>query len=309
MGAKARRERPLGRDKGRYDRLKKAGICTDCGQAPAREGMTRCAACSLRAIGSSRGRVRRRDKEADKRRYNSRKDAGVCVSCGEVPAREGKSQCAKCAKDHIPSVVLSRANLLATPDGPSIYRATLDRDREARRILRDQALECLGGKCDCCGMPDWRVFQIHHVHGGGSKECKHLTRVKFYRRVIASPCDYRVLCATCHREETMARRPASQSCQARRKQALRDAAINAIGGYECRECGYAGPAIEIDHLNSNGAEERRALHQDQIYKRAIEHPEEYQPLCPNCNWIKRHTENACGLIRIGGRQTKHLIAA
>jgi hypothetical protein len=77
------------------------------------------------------------------------------------------------------------------------------RDREygyTRRVRNRLAvLEALGGKCVRCGIDDWRVLQIDHINGGGSKERKQVTSIdRYYKDMLLSPEKYQVLCANCH---------------------------------------------------------------------------------------------------------------
>ena len=69
------------------------------------------------------------------------------------------------------------------------------RGRNRRRKSRQMAIDFLGGKCNVCGWSDVRALQIDHVNGGGSKEHKLLGEVKVYRRVLAYPNEYQLLCA------------------------------------------------------------------------------------------------------------------
>lgn len=65
-------------------------------------------------------------------------------------------------------------------------------------------------------------------------------------------------------------------------------------GSTCRRCGFTDArALQIDHVRSNGSEERRALTPTAIYKRVLVVPDDYQLLCANCNYIKRSVENEC----------------
>ena len=65
-------------------------------------------------------------------------------------------------------------------------------------------------------------------------------------------------------------------------------------GTSCVLCGFEdNRALQIDHINNNGAEERKALGGQkfsgyQFYKHLIDNnlPEGYQTLCANCNMIK-----------------------
>jgi hypothetical protein len=64
---------------------------------------------------------------------------------------------------------------------------------------RLEVLNALGGKCVRCGIDDWRVLQIDHINGGGSKERKQVTSIdRYYKDMLHSPEKYQVLCANCH---------------------------------------------------------------------------------------------------------------
>lgn len=66
-------------------------------------------------------------------------------------------------------------------------------------------------------------------------------------------------------------------------------------GKACIFCGYEDiRALQIDHINNNGAEERKALGGQNVsgwrfYKHLVANglPDGYQTLCANCNMIKQ----------------------
>lgn len=68
---------------------------------------------------------------------------------------------------------------------------------------------------------------------------------------------------------------------------LRERAITTLGA-KCVECGYDTDirALQIDHKNGGGGEERRRLSMRDIYRRVLDYPMDYQVLCANCNMIK-----------------------
>lgn len=73
---------------------------------------------------------------------------------------------------------------------------------------------------------------------------------------------------------------------------LRKRVIDGYGGM-CAECGYLDHrAMHIDHVNNDGAEERRrrGVVGIQLLRKIIAHdfPADYQLLCANCNTIKAH---------------------
>lgn len=58
----------------------------------------------------------------------------------------------------------------------------------------------------------------------------------------------------------------------------------------CVKCGFDDyRALQIDHINGNGAKHRRELGTNYLYTwlRKNGYPEGFQVLCANCNWIKR----------------------
>jgi 5-methylcytosine-specific restriction endonuclease McrA len=76
-----------------------------------------------------------------------------------------------------------------------------------------------------------------------------------------------------------------------RERKLRQEVLERFGA-KCAICGYDGDirALEIDHINNNGNIERKKMRHSEILKRALEHSEEYQLLCANCNRIKEYGE-------------------
>ena len=67
--------------------------------------------------------------------------------------------------------------------------------------------------------------------------------------------------------------------------------LDLLGG-KCMRCGFSDfRALQVDHVNGGGSAAYRAgLFRDAFSRlREIqEHPEQYQLLCANCNWIKRY---------------------
>lgn len=73
--------------------------------------------------------------------------------------------------------------------------------------------------------------------------------------------------------------------------------IIALLGGSCVRCGFDDArALQVDHVNGNGAEERRAIGSGthRLLREVKENAERYQLLCANCNWIKRHERGEHG---------------
>ena len=67
--------------------------------------------------------------------------------------------------------------------------------------------------------------------------------------------------------------------------------LDDMGGC-CATCGFSDPrALQVDHINSDGASERaeKGFRHDsnKWYAHVLAHPDRYQLLCANCNQIKR----------------------
>lgn len=66
---------------------------------------------------------------------------------------------------------------------------------------------------------------------------------------------------------------------------LREAAFDILGR-QCVRCGFDDiRALQVDHVNGGGWKQQRGW---TLYRSVLKDPEEYQTLCANCNWIKRH---------------------
>lgn len=77
-----------------------------------------------------------------------------------------------------------------------------------------------------------------------------------------------------------------------RAKTLRQALLALFGGKCCR-CGFDDPrALQIDHVNGGGGQERKALQNaGRVYKKVLADQTGYQLLCANCNWIKKYEEH------------------
>ena len=77
------------------------------------------------------------------------------------------------------------------------------------------------------------------------------------------------------------------------KSKLRNEVLNHYGGNppKCAKCGIDNiNCLEIDHINNNGAKERKGVQKTgevfYLWLRKNNYPKNYQILCKNCNWIK-----------------------
>lgn len=87
--------------------------------------------------------------------------------------------------------------------------------------------------------------------------------------------------------------------------------IDAMGG-ECVRCHFDDiRALQVDHVNGDGAAERTAgVRKDtrKYFDYVLAHRDRYQLLCANCNWIKRVEEKeASGPRNRGPKPTMRLV--
>lgn len=96
--------------------------------------------------------------------------------------------------------------------------------------------------------------------------------------------------------ETIARKKADKIVILKRTRTytkkLRERVIHLLGG-ECRRCGFKDfRALQIDHVHGSGAKELNKVGRHSYHLNVIKHirngGRDYQLLCANCNWIKRH---------------------
>lgn len=83
--------------------------------------------------------------------------------------------------------------------------------------------------------------------------------------------------------------------QEKRRQLMKD-----LGGIFCKKCGFNDfRALQFDHINGKGTEQRRKSNNTwTILKDIEENPGNYQVLCANCNWIKRIENKECAKTRL-----------
>lgn len=80
---------------------------------------------------------------------------------------------------------------------------------------------------------------------------------------------------------------------------LRIAVIEALGG-KCIECGFNDiRALQIDHINGGGSQERKegktaGQYSKHVMESFLKKENKYQLLCANCNWVKRVENNEIG---------------
>ena len=79
------------------------GICSCCGQRDAIRGQRLCPDCrdyfrerNNKYFYENHSKLLSKKREQGQKRYEKRKNAGICVSCGKRPAKQGKVRCDYC---------------------------------------------------------------------------------------------------------------------------------------------------------------------------------------------------------------------
>lgn len=238
-----------------------AGKCR-CGKERA-PGLIDCASC--------RTNRRRNLTEHRKRRVAE----GYCTACFNLPAMEGRTQCTFCAE-------LQRLRFVAA---------------------RMEAVAGYGGACQCCGESRVQFLELDHLERtwGEGRRPSSETGISLYLRIIKQefPAGYQVLCGNCNwskRIHGVCKRAHTglsetktygTSDRSRSSRKLKLEVFAAYGG-ECVCCEEQDDDIlNLDHVNEDGAEERRRIGQGAagIYRlaRATGFPDTYRLLCTQCN--------------------------
>lgn len=75
---------------------------------------------------------------------------------------------------------------------------------------------------------------------------------------------------------------------------LRSEALHVLGEV-CMNCGFRDArALQIDHPEGGGRQERLVLSNTGFLLKVIANPTDYALLCANCNWIKRYERKEFG---------------
>mgnify|MGYP001591177394 CR=1 FL=1 len=122
-----------------YDRLKAAGICSQCGTRKIQQGSIRCQHCK---------KLRRNGQQAWR-------EDGLCGQCGGNRGK-GRLQCQRCINK-------SKKYRNGKPD--QIRRWA----REHYRRIRDECFEHYGSKCVCCGEREKAFLTFDHINNDGQR--------------------------------------------------------------------------------------------------------------------------------------------
>ena len=97
-------------------------------------------------------------------------------------------------------------------------------------------------------------------------------------------------------------RNTNRKCRHKRYNEIKQETFKILGNKCCNPFNLPHPdwcndprCLQIDHVNGNGAKERKTINSNNlplyILKAIKSGSKDYQLLCANCNWIKRHINN------------------
>ena len=146
--------------------------------------------------------------------------------------------------------------------------------------------------CGHCG----KAKPINQFSGRGEKKhswCKLCLYADFRDRYAKRSPEYRARRQAYYQEN----KDKAYEYQRKRSGILRDAAIEAYGGYKCACCGETEPLfLTIDHVNNDGNKHRKEVKGTTgllTWLKKNNYPKGFQVLCMNCNWGKARNRGVC----------------
>jgi hypothetical protein len=127
--------------------------------------------------------------------------------------------------------------------------------------------------------------------------CKQIKPISEFAKNRNTKTGYYIYCRQCISNKSFIKNNKTPTGRIRRKIGIKDmhSEIIRLMGGSCARCGYSDVrALQIDHINGGGSKELRTLGQWKTYQKVYymvldgSAKREYQILCANCNWIKRH---------------------
>ncbi len=170
-----------------------------------------------------------------------------------------------------------------------------------RQIIRRKTLllEKFGKCCAGCGFDDPRALQIDHINKIGSKEINEYRKSfgglnRYYKYLLeeAIKSEYQTLCANCNWRKSLVTFPRNPSDY----RTLRDKVLEKFNN-KCSSCNLQDSLIlQVDHVNGGGVKELQQKGAYAVLLLALKDTDNnYQLMCPNCNWIKRFVNDECSL--------------
>lgn len=129
--------------------------------------------------------------------------------------------------------------------------------------IRQKTIALYGGKCAMCGISEFDILTIDHIHYGGRKHVRDSGGcIPMYRKMLKDyrPDLYQVLCYNCNCGKKTYQRAAEYSGKIkidhnyRKRKRFR---ILSMYGDRCVECGITDlEVLTLDHINNDGKLDR-----------------------------------------------------
>jgi len=135
-------------------------------------------------------------------------------------------------------------------------------------------------------LPGWKAYNLRHPER--RREISRNYAKTHLKQLAEKQRRYRERNPNCWRKWVNENREKLVENQRRYRQNLKRKVLEVLGG-ECVRCGFSDPrALQVDHVHGGGKQERLQIDPMGFYRKVLKNPTNYQFLCVNCNWIKRH---------------------
>lgn len=174
---------------------------------------------------------------AEKTRYQTRKEQGLCTQCGKAPPNSGVTRCPSCQERERERYLRNRESSVqkmqeryqrrkseglcpqcGVPAEKGRTTCTAcnrrrvkwheeNRERsntvsaKRREALRLRVIDAYGGVCACCGERRKEFLTLDHVNGDGKEDRKRFpTQTQFRKWIVDNdfPDHLRILCMNCN---------------------------------------------------------------------------------------------------------------
>ena len=130
------------------------------------------------------------------------------------------------------------------------------------------------------------------------KRAKHAADQRKWR--AENPDKWTEIAGKSRKKWKVENRDEHREAQRENRRLIRIDILNILGGCVCAKCGFGDwRALQIDHIHGGGYSDtrlKRNIHwiKNWIVQNLEQAKSEYQILCANCNWIKKHENEEFG---------------
>jgi len=153
-------------------------------------------------------------------------------------------------------------------------------------------------KCRMCGKEANTIDELElfmkdktHKHGRQNicKECLSKKRKEHYWKNHERIRKFQNAYSKKYREQNREKVREQVRKWGRKKYWERKVKIFQLLGDKCVKCGFSNKkALHIDHINGGGQQQKKSYGGARYLQYVLDHPDEFQILCANCNQIKKY---------------------